>query len=546
MEVEIIQEDWTRGKEFKGSWLPSEGIDSFLDLELAGKLVIQAIEQQERIALVTDYDCDGICSAVMSRKFFLDYLGYKNIVTIVNRRNWGNGLNQHLLENIITEYRESKIGLAISFDHTIGNEVEIAKLKNATSMKYVLTDHHSITKVYPKSADVVINVMREDNHFLNGMKSISGCHTGYLLCVMIYKLLDKDVQDLYPLSLYSGITTVVDQMDMNHEYNARVVRSGMRSCDIKEPSCKGLITQLDLPLILKNKNLGWGIGPYINSGNRCNLEPEVFTSVMEADERCYQVAILENKRKKEEQKELVDQAMEEYKKIYTTEHYGVVLEIDSLYGIAGVVASQIGELVNRPCIVLRSNPEHTVLLGSGRGIWPELDLLKIVQKIQQDYSDVVIRAAGHSGACGIELDSGKLDIFRKLFSDGVKEAIQGKIPSKKVYAYPIDSKDIHLGLALRVEEYGPYGKNWEPPCFISKLTYNKSYSIPGGKICIWDRGVKSKISGAFFYNSELHEGNWSVKIQPNVEYEVVFEYQLGYRKGKYSCDMNILDIRRAT
>ena len=304
MEVEIIKEDWIRGKEFKDSWLPSEGIDSFLDLELAGKLVIQAMEQQERIALVTDYDCDGICSAVMSRKFFLDYLGYKNIVTIVNRRNWGNGLNQHLLENIIAEHRENKIGLAISFDHTIGNEVEIRKLKNMTGMKYVLTDHHSITKVYPKSADAVVNVMRQDNFFLNGMKGISGCHTGYLLCAMIYKLLGKDVQDLYPLSLYSGITTVVDQMDMSHEYNARVVRSGMRSCDIKEPSCRGLITELDLPLMLKNKNLGWGIGPYINSGNRCNLEPEVFTSIMEADERCYQVATLENKRKKEEQKEI--------------------------------------------------------------------------------------------------------------------------------------------------------------------------------------------------------------------------------------------------
>ena len=520
-------------------------IENFLDLELASKLVIEAIEANKRIALVSDYDCDGITSNIVASKFFKEYLKYENTISIVNKRNWGNGLNKNLLSSIRDENNKAKIDLVISFDHTIGNNKEIGWLKNAIGCKYILTDHHTIPKEYPSNADVVINIMRNEQKFIQpGFKSISGCHTGFLLCIKIYKDLNKNIKDLYPLLYYSAISTVVDQMDMNTTYNRELVKTGLHCVVNKDPSNLLLSRKLDLPILPLNKNIGWTIGPYINSGNRCGTEEQVFTGILQADERCFNLSLQENLRKKEEQKELITQASLAYLEKYDGTEFGVAITVDSLYGIAGVLANKLGENINRPCIVFRSNPDDTILLGSGRAIWKDLNLLNILKSIQDKFADVIIKVAGHQGACGIEIYTEKLDIFRKLFSDAVKQAVNNKIPKEYLSATYIENKDIHLGLALQVEENGPYGFNKETPLFISKLKYLKSFAIPNGRIINFARDNKTILSGVYFFDRDngLTEDNFTSKIKSNTDYYIVFEYQLGYKNNKYQLDLSIKDI----
>ena len=544
--VDYLRPTTYEDKRFHLDW----DLDTFKDMDKAANIAKGVIESNGKIALVTDYDCDGLTSAVVLTRYFTTILNYKNTVTLTNRRTQGNGINSVLLQQILEEHDKSPIALVITADHGAGNNKEFGILEKSKNIRVIYTDHHHIpADNYPSNASAVINVMREDNNFHNGFKGISGCHTALLLCAAIHRALGYDLKDLNPLLFYSGLSTVVDQMPMTSDYNRALVRAGMRTFDFRADEGEKLIREkLDIPAMPKQKQLSWTIGPFINSGNRCGTESAVFSGICYGREDALSYALQENRRKKNNQKEVIEAATSSIHKVYGSKLYdqfGLIVEIDTDYGIAGPVANSIGDTFNRPTIAFRANPDETVLMGSGRGIWPELNLLEVLDKIKQKHSDIIIKAAGHKGACGIEIYASKIGIFRKVFSDTIQEMVGGKIPKSILKVLPIEGKDIHLGLALKIEEYGPYGNGLDAPVLMSRLKLKKSYPLgTNGRGCVFERVGKSTISGVYFFERDngVTPDNWNDKMEVDQYYYVVYDYQLDYRNKNYGGSMFIKDI----
>ena len=82
---------------------PYNHIEKFQDLKEAAILFKDYITSEDkRVILLTDYDCDGISSALVLTKFLeIMFVNENRYTTIVNQRKWSNGLNDNLMKEII-------------------------------------------------------------------------------------------------------------------------------------------------------------------------------------------------------------------------------------------------------------------------------------------------------------------------------------------------------------------------------------------------------------------------------------------------------------
>ena len=98
--------------------------------------IIQAFKKEEKIAVYSDYDCDGIPGGVLLRTFF-DDIGYPVEMYIPHRHNEGYGVHKHAVDIL----KEKGVTLVITVDLAITNIEEIAYAKSV-GVDFIVTDHH--------------------------------------------------------------------------------------------------------------------------------------------------------------------------------------------------------------------------------------------------------------------------------------------------------------------------------------------------------------------------------------------------------------------
>ena len=98
--------------------------------------IIQAIQHEEKIAIYSDYDCDGVPGGVLLRTFF-DDIGYPVAMYIPHRHNEGYGVHVHAVDAL----KAQGVTLIITVDLAITNIEEIAYAKSV-GVDFIVTDHH--------------------------------------------------------------------------------------------------------------------------------------------------------------------------------------------------------------------------------------------------------------------------------------------------------------------------------------------------------------------------------------------------------------------
>lgn len=103
--------------------------------------IIAAFKVGEKIAVYSDYDCDGIPGGVLLRTFF-DDIGYPVEMYVPHRHNEGYGLHKHAFDSL----KRKGVSLVITVDLAITNIDEVAYAKSI-GIDVIVTDHHlPITK----------------------------------------------------------------------------------------------------------------------------------------------------------------------------------------------------------------------------------------------------------------------------------------------------------------------------------------------------------------------------------------------------------------
>lgn len=98
--------------------------------------ITDAIRSGEKIAVYSDYDCDGVPGGVLLREFF-DTIGYPVSMYIPHRHNEGYGVHNHAVDAL----KKKGVTLIITVDLAITNIEEIAYAKSV-GVDFIVSDHH--------------------------------------------------------------------------------------------------------------------------------------------------------------------------------------------------------------------------------------------------------------------------------------------------------------------------------------------------------------------------------------------------------------------
>ncbi|MCK5121642.1 MAG: DHH family phosphoesterase, partial [Methylococcales bacterium] len=99
--------------------------------------LITAIQQQQKITIVADFDADGATSCVVAMKG-LNLLGAKHVSYVVpNRFEYGYGLTPEIVELV----KQQKPDVIITVDNGISS-IDGVKVAKDFGIKVLITDHH--------------------------------------------------------------------------------------------------------------------------------------------------------------------------------------------------------------------------------------------------------------------------------------------------------------------------------------------------------------------------------------------------------------------
>jgi single-stranded-DNA-specific exonuclease len=428
----------------------------------------QAIENEEKICIIGDYDADGVTATSIM------YIGLKHLYAnttwlIPDRELDGYGMNKRLI-NIAND---NDCDLIITVDNGISCKDEIDYAKSL-EMDVVVTDHHEIPQE-GLPTEICVNPQNGNYPF----ESIAGCMVAFkVIQGLIPNLREYDYGLYEELVSILAIGTVADVMEIVDE-NRYYVNKGLRFLSKpKNIGLKALAKEMDkYGKQLSTTDISFSIGPCINATGRLEKADIAVDLLLCEDskeaEKIAQEIIEINEKRKDLQKEIVDSI-----EVNADDDFIIVNSSKINKGLAGIIAGKISNQYQRPCFVLSEYDGK--LSGSGRSIYG----YSINSCVQSNLD--IVSGGGHAEACGVTLKKDNLKDFRQRcnehFSDWRKTAsMEDMTPTLNIIS-EINLSLANMRLINNINKLKPFGYGNKQPLFMARdLTVTKSKVVGKNK-----------------------------------------------------------------
>ena len=422
--------------------------DPFLmkDMDKTVDRLTRAIESNEKIMILGDYDVDGTTSVSMLYNYFkkkaLDPIFY-----IPDRYKEGYGVSDESIDFA----EENNVSLLITIDCGIkaNDKIESA---NTRGIDVIICDHHIPDDNIPKAYSIINpNQNKCDYPF----KGLCGCGIGFKLISAIEKKTggNEDVNQYLDLV---AIATIADQMPMINE-NRAIVYHGLKVLNKNpRPGFHFFIRSINRDII--ESDISFNIGPRINASGRMK-SGMISVQLMTENEtnKAYKIAQeIEsiNLLRRAKEKEVTDEAI---KKTDPLKFTNVVYGNDWNKGVLGIVASRLVDRFYKPTIVLAL--EDGKYTGSARSV-PNFDLYNAIDS-GKEYLD---QYGGHKYAAGLSIKQENLQSFIDHFESYVNNSMQNQMFIKTIsYDIEIKLSDINESNFKLLSRMSPFGlSNYKP------------------------------------------------------------------------------------
>ena len=406
-----------------------------------------ASDTKKKIAVFADYDCDGICSAVIMhvilKSLQIDFKIY------FPKRGIGYGLQKRYIDMI-----DEKYDAVITIDNGISAFEGIDAAK-ARGMDVIVIDHHLQSPEGLPNADIIVDphVFKEKENF----EDWCGAGLGYELS----KLICDEKRQKVCLQ-FAAFATVADIVPLRFN-NRTIVKNGLELINNSSVNSIHLlineITGLGKPNV-DETTIGFKIGPIINAMGRVEDDAEyVYRYFTSGNPEMLQHMVDNN----EVRKELVIQAVERAQNIVVEECLfsdvpKIIYDPKTIEGIVGVVAGRLTETYKSPVICLTDSETPGVIKGSARST-EDINIKEALDKV----SDHLLHYGGHAGAAGLSLKIDELDNIRDCFFS-IFEDFEVQENDEIFYDLEINAEEIPDTLSL-LKAYAPFGEGNRPPVF---------------------------------------------------------------------------------
>jgi single-stranded-DNA-specific exonuclease len=421
----------------------------FKDMQRSLERIIQAINDNEKIVLVGDYDVDGVMATSIMARFFQE-MDVPLETVIPNRFADGYGLSASVLERI------DEANLIVTVDNGIA-AVEAANICQQREIDLIITDHHIVPDILPVAYAIVDQKQPECTF---PYEEVCGAQIAWYLCAALNRELDTKI-DMKKYLDMTAIAIVADMMPLTH-INRTMVQAGLQQFARSEWPFVQAYREARPKRSYMAEDLGFTLAPMINSAGRLEdasvaLDYVTAPNIYEARGGYEKLNELNNRRKQLEQ-EVTDSAAEQV----DPEAKIIVVSGEGWHeGVVGIAAARLARRFERPAIVLSQN--GNICKGSGRS-WRECHLYNLLA-LQRD---MMLRFGGHKGAIGMGIESDRLDGFSAMLqNDAAKHCADGDVSDPDIIGeLPFGLIDSVL---LRLfERFEPFGQGNPKPKFITR------------------------------------------------------------------------------
>lgn len=443
---------------------------SLKDIGPAAQLLLQAVEQQQRILVLGDFDADGATATAVAM-LGLRMLGAGEVGYLVpNRFDYSYGLSMEILPQITA----LKPDLLITVDNGISSVEAVAALKQM-GIKVLITDHHLAGEQLP-AADAIVNPNQPDCQFpskaIAGVGVIFYCLLALRALMRERGMLQQPEPNLANLLDLVALGTVADVVALDAN-NRRLVQQGLariRAGHVR-PGIKALleISGRD-PQRLVASDLGFTIGPRLNAAGRMDdmslgIECLLATHTAPAMQLAEQLDQLNRQRKSTEQ-QMQQEALQQLEKLKLEQlPYGLcVYDADWHQGVSGILASRLRERYRRPVVVFADGADG-LLKGSARSI-EGLHIRDLLAQIDTLRPNLMRNFGGHAMAAGLGLEPARREEFAQLFDQLVREQVsEEQLNGLCLTDGQLQGKDFVLDTAMQLRNAGPWGQHFPEPSF---------------------------------------------------------------------------------
>jgi len=422
---------------------------TFKDMERATTRIVRAINNNEKIMLIGDYDVDGVTSTTLMKMFFNE-IGVELDWIIPNRFRDGYGLSPNLIPRV------EGYDLVITVDNGI-SAVYASKLCKEKNIDLIITDHH-IVPATPPEAYAIINQKQEDCTF--PYSEVCGSQIAWYLIASLNGALKSKI-DIKPYIGLASIAIIADMMPLQH-INRAMVKAGLKLLNrSKLPAIKAFMEKLD-KVILNAEDIGFQIAPVLNSAGRMDdakwsVEFLLSENIYDAKIRLERLIEFNNSRKAIEQ-QITDEAI---KKVPLDDEVLIITGENWHEGVVGIVSARVSRRFEKPTIILTKS-ENKELKGSGRS-FNICNLFKITEPCRP----LLHKFGGHHSAIGLSLATENLESFREEINKNYKKENYTKNLIDPDILGELSFSDIDFNLINMMKSYEPYGQENPRPKFIS-------------------------------------------------------------------------------
>lgn len=450
--------------------LPSPWLLSGMDDMV--KQLMRAIQQQQRISIVADYDADGATSCAVAVKG-LELLGAATVSFVVpNRFEYGYGLTPEIVELV----KQQQAEVLITVDNGISS-IDGVQAAKAAGMTVLITDHHLPPEQLP-NADAIVNPNLTDDKFPSG--ALAGVGVMFYVLMALRSRLreqgefkDKPEPNLAQLLDYVALGTVADVVPLD-SINRILVHHGLQR--IRQGKAHlGINALIEVagknPSSINTSDLGFAIAPRLNAAGRmddmsigihCLMSDDVKLAqhnALRLDEFNQERRAVENTMKQQALNYLADL------KPIDDKQAGVCLYDKTWHqGVIGILAARIKDKIHRPVIAFAPS-DNDEIKGSARSI-EGVHIRDVLSDIASTYPHILSKFGGHAMAAGLSLKMREFPAFVLAFDEMVEKRLKALDLQQKIYTDgELDENDYTVEFADVLQQAGPWGQCFPEPVF---------------------------------------------------------------------------------
>lgn len=447
---------------------------SFKGIGQAIKLIADAIELQQQILIVGDFDADGATSSALA-VLALKALGAERVDFLVpNRFEYGYGLSPE----IVSEALRYQPDLIITVDNGISSIAGVAFAKQQ-GIKVVVTDHHLAGAELPE-ADAIVNPNQPGCDFPSNNPAGVGVIFYVMVALRQYLrehngFVGRAEPNMAHFLDIVALGTVADVVPLD-DNNRVLVQQGLKR--IRAGKARpGILALIEVAGRHREQlvaaDLGFAVGPRLNAAGRLDdmslgIECLLTDDHQKAREIAFQLDEL-NRDRKQIESDMQQQALVELQRLPLDQEEqlptGVCLFDASWHqGVIGILAARIKERTHRP-VVAFAEGDNGEIKGSARSI-PGFHIRDALDAVDKKYPELIIKFGGHAMAAGLSIKQNDFLVFSHAFQEVAADWLtREQLEAEVLTDGELGCHDINLYLASLLREAGPWGQHFPEPIF---------------------------------------------------------------------------------